>query len=203
MAINLVKPGDTHTIDLKKDSKGKNDLTGITVHANLNWKQPKKGLVSKFFASDPPDLDLGCMYKLKTGNIGIIQPLGNAFGSKGTEPFILLDKDDRTGDSDDGENMVVYRPDLIRRIIFFAFIYKGAQNFVSVGGHMRFQISNGETVTLKLDNPDNSSKFCVAAMIENNNGVLTIHKTETYCNSHQQAARHYKFDFEWNIQKKN
>ena len=45
------------------------------------------------------DLDLGCLYELADGRKGVIQALGNAFGSLNRRPWILLDGDDRTGRS--------------------------------------------------------------------------------------------------------
>ena len=51
------------------------------------------------------DLDLACMYRLKNGNKGVIQALGNSFGSKTHEPYIFLDGDDRSGNVSSGKNM--------------------------------------------------------------------------------------------------
>jgi len=194
MAINLSKGGDQHKIDLSKGS------TNITVHANLNWNQEVKqtGFFAKLLGGGgAPDLDLGCMLELTTGQIMCIQPLGNSFGSKTAPPFLYLDKDDRTGESKDGENMYMLRPETIKRAMFFALIYQGAPNFQSVGGHMRFKISNGEEVTLSLNNPDASSKFCAAALFENRHGEYFLTKEERYFAGHEQADKHYKFGFRW------
>ena len=196
MAINLQKGGDQHKIDL---TKGK---TNITVHANLNWNQTvqvKKGLLASIFGggSDGPDLDLGCMYEMLNGERGVIQPLGKNFGNKSHEPFIFLDKDDRSGSASDGENMFVFKPELVKRVMFFALIYEGAPNFQSVGGKMTFKISNGEVITLSLSNPDSSSIFCAAALFENKNGDYFLTKEERYFAGHQLADAHYKFGFKW------
>lgn len=177
--IHLEKYHDKHVIDL---SKGKDN---ITLHANLNWEQ--RGV----------DLDLGCMVEFENGLKMVIQPLGGNFGNKNGFPFIYLDKDDRTGAAKDGENMYVLHTKLVKRILFFALIYKGASNFRSVGGHMSFEISNGEVVTLKLDSPDYSSKFCAAAMFENRNGTFSLVKEAQYFAGHSQADNHYKFGFNW------
>ena len=196
MAINLQKGGDQHKIDL---TKGK---TNITVHANLNWNQTvqvKKGFLASIFGggSDGPDLDLGCMYEMLNGERGVIQPLGKNFGNKSHEPFIFLDKDDRSGSASDGENMFVFKPELVKRVMFFALIYEGAPNFQAVGGRMTFKISNGEVITLSLNNPDSSSIFCAAALFENKNGDYFLTKEERYFAGHQLADAHYKFGFKW------
>lgn len=194
MAINLNKGGDQHKIDLSKGT------SHITVHANLNWNQQVKstGFFSKLLGGgDAPDLDLGCMLELQTGQIMCIQPLGNSFGSKTSSPFVYLDKDDRTGESKDGENMFILKPELVKRVMFFALIYAGAPNFQSVGGHMTFTISNGEVVTLALNNPDSSSKFCAAALFENRHGEYILTKEEKYFAGHEAADKFYHFGFKW------
>jgi len=70
---------------------------------NLNWSQgapPKKtGFLAKLAGagSGAVDLDLGCLYELADGSKGVVQALGNSFGSLTSPPYISLDGDDRSG----------------------------------------------------------------------------------------------------------
>lgn len=196
MPITLQKSGDSHKIDLSKAGQSKE----LTVHVNLNWNQQSNqnpGLFNKLFGNSAPDLDLGCMYETVNGAKGVIQPLGGNFGSKNSSPYICLDKDDRTGAATDGENMIVYRSETIKRVMFFALIYQGAPDFRSVGGRMFFKISNGEEVCLELNNPDSNRPFCAAAMVSNLGSHVTILKEEKYFKEHQEADRFYGFGFKW------
>lgn len=188
--INLEKSGDSHKVNLSKDSQD------LSVHVNLNWDAKSSG---GFFgkSAGKPDLDLGCMYQLADGNIGVIQPLGGNFGSKTALPFIYLDKDDRSGTAADGENMYLYKPATLKRVMFFAFIYEGATDFRSVSGRMFFKIGNGDTVTLELNNPGSNTRLCAAAMITNENGQISISKEERYFPGHKQADDFYGFGFNW------
>ena len=173
---------------------------GLIVQINLNWIQKSDqntGFFSKLMGNDTPDLDLGCMYETIDGEKGVIQPLGGNFGSKNVSPYILLDKDDRTGAAKDGENMTIYRPEKIKRAMFFALIYQGAKDFQSVNGEMTFQINNGEQVYIKLNNPDRNCPFCAAAMISNIGSEVKIIKEEKYFQGHQFADKYYKFGFQW------
>jgi tellurite resistance protein TerA len=199
MAINLTKGGDKHSIDLTKSKES------LTIHANLNWTQESQasGLFAMFRKKTEADLDLGCMYQLLDGTIGVIQPLGGNFGSKYSQPYILLDKDDRSGSSTDGENMHVLKPELIKRILFFALIYEGATDFISVKSSMFFKISNGEQVNMVLDNAGSNKKFCAAALITNKNGNLEIQKEARYFTGHESADKHYGFGFKWKVGSKN
>ncbi|MFT3679789.1 MAG: hypothetical protein QM791_05930 [Ferruginibacter sp.] len=195
MAINLQKGGDKHSINLVKST---GSGTSLMIHANLNWTQEKKkGIFSFLGGNQTADLDLGCMYEMLDGSKGVIQPLGNSFGSKSVAPFIFLDKDDRDGASADGENMRVFKPELVKRILFFGLLYAGASDFTAVNGRMFFKISNGEQVNLNLDNAGVNKIFCAAALIENKNGNLTISKEARYFNGHAEADKYYGFGFTW------
>ncbi len=79
--IELKKKGES--INLSK--KGR-DMGEILV--NLKWNQNPKaakrgGFLASLFGSGQKnfDLDLGCLYELKSGEKGCVQALGNAFGS--------------------------------------------------------------------------------------------------------------------------
>ena len=61
---------------------------------NLNWNTGKKKL---FGRGGAVDLDLACMFRLKSGQQGVIQALGNSCGSGSSLPFIYLEQDDRSG----------------------------------------------------------------------------------------------------------
>jgi tellurite resistance protein TerA len=189
VTVKLNKTGDTHKVNLAKGSQE------LIVHVNLNWNARSSGFFSQ--ALGKPDLDLGCMYQTLDGEIGVIQPLGGNFGSKTASPYIFLDKDDRSGSAADGENMYLYKPSTLRRVMFFALIYQGATDFRSVSGRMFFKIGNGDTVTLELNNPSSNTRLCAAALITNDNRQISISKEEKYFPGHQQADKFYGFGFIW------
>ncbi len=197
MAIQLKKSGDSHNIDLKKSS----DSQPLIIHVNLNWNRQESNIGGLFKnilgGNKAPDLDLGCMYQMVDGHKGVIQPLGNSFGSKNSPPYIFLDKDDRTGTATNGENIYIFRPDLIKRVMFFALIYQGTRDFKSVQGRMFFKISNGEEVSLELDNPDSNRRFCAAAMIKTIGSQVVISKEEKYFAHHEEASKNYRFGIKW------
>ncbi len=198
MAITLQKRGDKHQINLSKEQK-----VQLKVDVNLNWNSVEaksSGLLGKLFgggSSAAPDLDLGCMYELNDGSKGVIQPLGGNFGSLTAPPFIFMDKDDRSGRAADGENMVIVRPDTIKRVLVFALIYQGAKDFRTVNGRMHFKMSNGEEIRIELDNPGENQLFCAAAMIQFTEAGVVMTKEERYFNGHRAADDHYGFGFQW------
>jgi len=134
-----------------------------TIRVNLNWSsgvakpQPTGGFFKKLAAQAQAakgiDLDLGCLYELADGSKGVVQALGNAFGSLDRPPWIKLDGDDRTGGGTSGENMSINleQPGRFRRVLIFAMIYEGAPNWAAVDGTVTLTPLNGPQIEVRLD----------------------------------------------------
>jgi tellurite resistance protein TerA len=188
--VTLQKQGDSARINLKKDASNK-------MHVNLNWDKTSKGGFLGFGARSS-DLDLGCMFEMQDGGKGVIQALGRRLGARNQLPFIYLDHDDRNGASANGENLYIERPDLIKRVLIFAFIYEGAnQGFRDVNGRLRLTDPVGNEVSINLNNPDASRTFCAVAMIENVGGAVAVRKEERYFGDHEDTDQYYRFGFRW------
>ena len=205
--ITLDKQGQSARISLQKAGTQR-------VHVNLNWDAkpvsaaPSGGggflgklLGSVTGAGKAADLDLGCMYELADGEKGVIQALGGNFGASGRSPFIVLDQDDRTGASTGGENLYIERPDLIRKVLIFAFIYEGAGNFSDVGGRLSFNDPQGNEVKMQLSSPAAQS-FCAVALVQAQGGELVITKEERYFPGHRDADAAFGFGFNWKAGRK-
>ncbi len=191
--VTLKKKGDKKSINLQKSDKN-------LIHVNLNWDAPEAKKFSFFASNDAdPDLDLGCMFRLKDGKMGVIQPLGNNFGSEHQPPYILLDKDDRSGTSVTGENLTIYKPELIDFVMIFAMIYEGAKNFTTVNGRIMVTDQKNNQVYIKLDSPDPKYTFCSACSFKNTGTTLDITKEELYFPSHREADNHFGFGFRWTV----
>ena len=197
--ITLDKKGSSQTVSLAKGSHVQ------PIHINLNWDNPnaqRKGVFGMFSGGEAPDLDLGCMYELSDGSKGVIQPLGDNFGSRTHAPYIFLDKDDRSGASTDGENLFITRPDLIKRVMVFSLIYDGAANYSTVNGRLKIKDHQGNEILVPLNNPDSAQTFCSICLIERKDNTFVIRKDELYFRGHSQADSHYGFGFRWVAGKK-
>ncbi|WP_163836708.1 TerD family protein [Spartinivicinus ruber] len=188
--ITLEKRGDKQSISLEK--------TGTTqvIKINLNWDKAEQKKLGGLFKSKGADLDLGCMYRLKNGKIGVIQPL-DTFGDKNNPPYILLDKDDRSGQSVSGENLTIYRPDQIEFIMIFAMIYEGARDFTTVNGRLTIIDHYNNEINIKLDAPNPNLTFCAACCFQNTGNTFDLRKEELYFKGHQEADNHFGFGFTW------
>ena len=181
--ISLKKSGESHKIDLTKNSR--------RIHVNLNWDQ-RRGLFSRGI-----DLDLACMYRLKDGRQGGIQALGNSFGAADQPPYIKLDKDDRSGASANGENMDFFRPELIDFAIVFAFIYEGVPNWRSTNARVVLSQQGAPDIEVQIDNPNSNERFCVLASLTGRDGGLEVRREDLFFNSHRSVDAHYHFGFRW------
>ncbi|WP_293913752.1 TerD family protein [Deinococcus sp.] len=208
--ITLEKSGQSARISLQKAGTQR-------VHVNLNWESrgggaapapTSGGFLGKLLGSltaggagKAADLDLGCMFELSSGEVGVIQALGGNFGASGQPPFIKLDQDDRTGAVAGGENLYIERPDLVRKVLIFAFIYEGAGNFSEVGGRLSFTDPQGNEIKMNLSNPA-SLPFCAVALVQAHGGELVITKEEKYFPGHRQCDEAYGFGFNWKAGRK-
>jgi tellurite resistance protein TerA len=188
--INLSKKGDSHTIDLSKRNG--------EVLVNLNWNTSieTRGVLG-FLSKTNLDLDLGCMYRLKDGSRGVIQALGNSFGTIKAAPYIALDKDDRTGQSTDGENLRFAKPETLDFAVVFAFIYEGAPNWGVAKGVVTLKQAGSPDIVIKLDDSENKKIMCGLVTIENKNGQLVIAKLERYYQGHDKLDNDFGFGFRW------
>ena len=186
--ISLKKSGDSHKIDLSKNIK--------TIHTNLNWSnQTKKGL---FGITPPPiDLDLACMYRLKDGTKGVIQALGNSFGSEKYAPYIKLDMDDRTGSSATGENMYFYKPELIEFAVIFAYIYDGVADWNKTDATITLKQPGSPDIELNINNANTNKRFVVFASMTASANGLNIVREERFFKGHKEIDKHYGFGFIW------
>ncbi|MDR1487270.1 MAG: TerD family protein [Deltaproteobacteria bacterium] len=187
--VTLEKRGDTKKVDLGKKSGGTTSF-----HINLNWDQIKKG---GFFNKQTADLDLGCMFEMQDGKKGVIQALGGYMGAPKDWPWIYLDKDDRSGASQDGENLYILKPQLIKRVLVFAFIYEGDFFFTEVNARILIKEPNGDEIAIRLNNPDKSYKHCAICLFHNQNGTISVSKEERYMASHIEIDKGYNFGFRW------
>lgn len=202
--INLEKVvlqdrGDRGIISLKKTKRNQ------PIHINLNWDIILHGFADAFVAPKI-DLDLGCMYEMQDGSKGVIQALGRRFGSAEEFPYIYLDHDDRSGISKNGENLYILRPDLIQRVLIYAYVYEGILNFQDVDGRLSIKDGQGQEIYLELTQPDPRLSFCTIALIENESDGISneigVTKEVLYFSDHKEADEHYEFDFSWKSGKK-
>jgi tellurite resistance protein TerA len=157
--------------------------TSGTMRVNLNWEtlKPATGWLRKAVASRL-DLDLCALFELTDGSKGVIQALGNSFGSLHRAPYIHLDADDRTGETTSGENLTINldHKDAFRRILIFVTIYEGASSFAGLNATVTLWPQHGAPVDFSLDECTVPSNVCALALITNQSGDLVVQREARY-----------------------
>ncbi|MEU5659206.1 TerD family protein [Streptomyces sp. NPDC047737] len=185
-AVRLTKV--TLTKDAPSVSLSKQGGTSGALRVNLNWEVRKqfKGWGAKLGRAvavhGDLDLDLCALYELTDGSKGVVQALGNAFGSLRQPPYIHLDGDDRTGAVSTGENLTINldHKDRIRRVLIFVTIYEGARSFADLHATVTLQPQNGAAIDFSLDECTVPSTVCALALITGDGRDLTVQREARY-----------------------
>jgi tellurite resistance protein TerA len=180
------------------------------LQVNLNWDaraagHQKGGFLKRLTGPQPIDLDLGCLFELADGSKGVVQALGNSFGSLDHAPYILLDGDDRSGTNSGGETMFVnltHGAD-IKRILVFASIYSGAPNFEAANGVVTLTPASGPPIEVRLDEQAGGARMCAIALIEGGPNGLSIQREIRYIDGSQRALDEaYGWGMSWTAGRK-
>jgi tellurite resistance protein TerA len=166
-------------------SLAKQGGTSGAMRVNLDWTARSAGSGRGWFAklaTGDVDLDLGALYELTDGSKGVVQALGNSFGSLHRPPYIHLDGDDRTGAVATGENLTINldHKDRFRRILIFVTIYDGATSFAGLNATVTLYPQHGAPVDFSLDACTVNSRVCALALITQEKGDLVVRREARY-----------------------
>ncbi|MBG0857179.1 TerD domain-containing protein [Streptomyces spinoverrucosus] len=162
--------------------------TSGAMRVNLNWQVRKQfsgwgGKRGRAVARHSDlDLDLGALYELNDGSKGVVQALGNTFGSLHRPPYIHLDGDDRTGALESGENLTINldHKQAFRRILVFVTIYEGANSFADLHATVTLHPQFGAPIEFSLDECTVPSPVCALALITSTGGDLVVQREARY-----------------------
>ena len=195
MAINLTKG---NKVNLQKSAKG---LGEILINLNWNSQPASEGFLKSLLGGNKGiDLDLGCLYELNDGTKGAVQALGNSFGSLKEAPYIMLDGDDRTGSSEDGENLRINGDMVakIKRILVYTFIYEGVANWQQADAMVTIKYPGAEDIIIKMDTFNSSQIMCGLALLQNiNNETFSVEKLVQFYNGHESLDKAYGWNMKW------
>lgn len=170
---------------------------------NLKWNSEPKNhnaLFKKLGLCKGIDLDLGCFYELKNGKKGVIQALDEFYGSLKKLPYISLDFDDRTGMSDSGENLKINGSKIssIKRIVVFAFIYKGVAHWKQADATVTVKYPGADALVIKMDSFKSRKKMCGLLLFENiDDETFGIEKIMKFYSGHSTLDRAFDWGLSW------
>lgn len=176
---------------------------------NLNWNQnpggqAKGGFLKKMLGGGGIDLDLACLFELADGRKGVVQALGNAFGSFDSPPYVQLDADDRTGASVGGENLFVNLAHVgdIRRLLVFAFIYEGVAAFDQADAVVTLTPAQGAPIEVRLDERAGGARMCAVALLTSNGNDFVVNREIRYVSGHRDLDKAFGWGLNWSAGRK-
>ncbi|GAA5145341.1 hypothetical protein GCM10023340_14500 [Nocardioides marinquilinus] len=204
---------DLNKVQLTKASPTVNLAKGAgaggRMRVNLNWDQSagagQKGGLFGRKKSGGIDLDLAALWETTDGSKGVVQALGNSFGSLDTPPYVFLDGDDRSGTNTEGENLLINLDHLgqLRRVLVFAFIYEGAPAWADANGVVTLYPQGAAPIEIRLDEANRSARTCAIALLTPQDGGLTVNREVRYINGFQQDLdQAYGWGMNWSAGRK-
>ncbi|WP_235489975.1 Tellurium resistance, partial [Frankia sp. AvcI1] len=150
------------------------------------------------------DLDLAALFELADGRSGVVQALGDAFGSFDGPPYVNLDADDRTGAAVGGENLYVNLAQIgqIRRLLVFAFIYQGVASFDQADAVVTLTPAQGAPIEVRLDEQAGGARMCAIALLTNTGNDFTVSREVRYVGGHRELDQAYGWGLNWTAGRK-
>lgn len=203
----VAKPINLSKVSLTKEkpviSLTKRDDFG-EIRVNLNWHRgggaPAKGFLQGIFNSNKGiDLDLGAFVALNDGSRGVIQALGNNFGSYHSEPYVQLQGDDRTGDVSDGEWMHINGREWkhVKEVLIFAFIYEGVPSWGSTDGIVTINVPGQAPIETQMNEGNDRKNMCAVARLVNESGNIKVERINRYFSGHKEMDEAFGWGFRW------
>lgn len=173
------------------------------IRMELAWDRPKpqgflEKLKDKMGKGHNIDLDLGCLYALKDGSRGVVQPLGSIYGAYDEAPFVFLEGDDTSGASA-GENLLVNGDHWadIERVVVYAYIYDGVPSWSKTNARLRLWMKGQDPLLVHLDKCTDGLAVCAVVKLVNQDGDMQVTNLNEYYPGHAELARAFGFGINW------
>ncbi|MEU9758970.1 Tellurium resistance [Streptomyces sp. NPDC047985] len=145
------------------------------------------------------DLDLGCMYELKDGTKGVVQPLGNFLGDLSAPPYIRLSGDDRFG-APSGETVYINldQREHFKRLLFFVYIYDQTPAFDRTHAKVTLYPGNGPQIEIELDEQAPEARSCAVFTVDNSKDEFVVRREVKFVYGFQsELDRMYGWGMQW------
>lgn len=199
LAIDLEKV--TLTKDESSISFSKGDGKFGRIRVNLNWdKSIKKGGFLGM-GTRSVGLDLGAFVESETGEVAVIQMLGNSFGDFDELPFTQLLADDATDASAEGKWLEINGGSWssLRRVLIFAYMREGVADWLETRGIVRIMVPGQAEVEVRLNELSSNKReiMCAVALLENKDNQVSINRQVQLFEGHEQMDAVFGWHMSW------
>ncbi|TSJ58815.1 tellurite resistance domain protein [Atlantibacter subterranea] len=187
----VVRPASTQltqtnpSVNLEK----RNDFGRIKI--NLTWQQGNH--------KEPVDLDIAAFIRLKDGHISGAEALSNFRGNYDKKPYLMLEKDLREGNAQDGEWLFINGSHWqeIDEVLIYSFIYGGTDNWRGTDATITIYVPDQPPITSTLTDSNQLNNVAAIARLKNVNGNITVERLDSFFPNRKALDKHYGWGFEW------
>ncbi len=161
------------------------------IKINLTWQQGNN--------KEPVDLDIAAFIRLKDGQTSGAEALSNYLGNYDKKPYLLLEKDLREGNTQDGEWLFINGShwDEIDEVLIYSFIYGGTDNWQGTGATVTMYVPDQPPITSTLTDSNQLNNVAAIARLKNVNGNINVERLDTFFPDRKSLDEHYGWGFKW------
>lgn len=202
----LSRPGETAIVNPGKEGIDNFEI-GVAWDNVAPTAQKKAGFFDKLLgkvkqetAYAGVDLDVGCLYELHNGKRGAIQAFGNMYGALNEEPYISLSGDERTGEAEGEDELIIVNGahwNDIKRLVIYIYIYGGADKWDTVQPQIQVRVPGELPMIVTLKARKEELALCAVAGLENVRGGIKMTNYLEYFPGHAAMDRAFGFGLQW------
>ncbi|WP_130834847.1 tellurite resistance domain protein [[Erwinia] mediterraneensis] len=161
------------------------------IRINLSWQQGQH--------KAPVDLDIAAFIRFKNGNKSAVEALSKFAGNYDKPPFMLLPKDQRGGDDQDGEWLFINGSHWqeIDEVLIYSFIYGGTDNWQGANATITIYTPDQPPVSSTLVNGSERKNVAAIARLKNVDGDIKVERLNSFFRDRKSLDKHYGWGFEW------
>lgn len=161
------------------------------IKINLQWQQGDH--------KEPIDLDIAAFVRLKNGDIGGAEALSHFPGNYDKPPYLLLQKDLREGNDEDGEWLFVNGSHWqdIDEVLIYSFIYGGTDNWQGTNASITLYVPDQPPIKSMLTDGNQLSNVAAIARLKNVDGNIKVERLDSFFPDRESLDKHYGWGFKW------
>lgn len=161
------------------------------IRVNLTWQQGQH--------KKPVDLDIAAFVRFKNGKKSGVEALSKFLGNYDTPPFMVLKKDLRGGDDQDGEWLFINGSQWqeVDEVLIYSFIYGGTNNWQGTDATITIYVPGQPPITSTLVNGSELNNVAAIARLKNVDGDIRVERLNSFFFDRKSLDKQYGWGFEW------
>lgn len=161
------------------------------IKVNLTWQQGQH--------QESIDLDIAAFVRFKDGKTSGVEALSKLPGDYDKPPFVVLQKDLRGGDEQDGEWLFINGSQWqeIDEVLIYSFIYSGTDNWQGTDATITIYVPGQPPIRTTLNNGSEINNVAAIARLKNIDGDIKVERLNSFFRDRQSMDEHYGWGFKW------